>query len=54
MTPKEFERLDREERIAALKYASNVHGYESDTYRALANKHGWLLKHRSQIGEQTT
>ena len=22
--------------------------------RALANKHGWLLKQRSQIGEQTT
>ena len=53
MTPKEFERLDREERIAALKYASNVHGYESDTYRALANKHGWLLKQRSHLtGEQ--
>jgi hypothetical protein len=53
-TPREFERLSRYERQATLKFVADRDGIESALYRALANKPGWLLKHRSQIGEQTT
>jgi hypothetical protein len=40
MTPKEFERLSREERQETLKFVADRDGIESGLYRKLAAKHG--------------
>jgi hypothetical protein len=49
MTNKEFERLDREERLATLKFTADVHGIDSDLYCRLAKPHRRLLIEASGI-----
>jgi hypothetical protein len=43
MTNREFERLDREERLAALKWVADRDGVDSPLYASLSAQHEWLL-----------
>jgi hypothetical protein len=40
----QFSRLNREQRLAALKAAQETHGVESKAYQRLAGKHHWMLQ----------
>ena len=44
MTPQEFERLDRERRLAILKFVADRDGIDSQLYRSLAVHHEYLLE----------
>jgi hypothetical protein len=43
MTNREFERLDRVQRLATLKFVADRDGIDSPLYTALAAQHQWLL-----------
>ena len=47
--PCEFARLDREERLLALRYAQDCYGIERETYVRLARLHRKLLLERGNI-----
>jgi hypothetical protein len=47
MTNQEFERLDRQERLATLKFVADRDGLDSQLYQSLAAQHQFLLLGRT-------
>jgi hypothetical protein len=49
MTNQEFAELDREQRLATLKFVADRDGVESETYVRLANQHRKILIERGNL-----
>ena len=49
MTNREFERLDRNERLATLRFVQDRDGPDSPLYVALATQHEWLVNRTNGV-----
>jgi hypothetical protein len=51
-THREFERMSREERLAALKFLADRDGIDSPLYTSLAAQHEWLLDRSNGVTQR--